>query len=220
MRDKWRLLTQKFAVLSNRERLLILTAIFAVAYQIADLVVFERQFRDFQQLNAAMANDRTEIVRLTTDLKLQTARAQSDPNKSLRASVERTRKETHRLRDELDSATGALISPRDMAQVLEELLLQEKALTLLSLRTHDPTPLIERAAPEGEGGTKALLHQHGFLVEFSGGYLATLRYLEALEGLPWAFFWDNVDYEVVDYPDSVVRLQLHTLSLSEDWIGV
>jgi MSHA biogenesis protein MshJ len=41
-----------------------------------------------------------------------------------------------------------------------------------------------------------------------------------LEGLPWRIFWDSVSYEVLDYPKSIVRLKLHTLSLSEDWIGV
>jgi MSHA biogenesis protein MshJ len=50
--------------------------------------------------------------------------------------------------------------------------------------------------------------------------MATLRYLQALEKLPWRFFWDSVSYQVMEYPDSVVRLELHTLSLSEDWIGV
>ena len=50
--------------------------------------------------------------------------------------------------------------------------------------------------------------------------MATLRYLQALEALPWRFFWDSVDYQVIAYPQSTVRLKLHTLSLSEDWIGV
>ena len=74
--------------------------------------------------------------------------------------------------------------------------------------------------PDGKGETRAGLHRHGFALEFSGGYLATLNYLQALERLPWRFFWDSVDYEVMQYPRSIVRLKLYTLSLSEDWIGV
>mgnify|MGYP002062939409 FL=1 len=100
-------------------------------------------------------------------------------------------------------------------------MMQEQELTLLSLHTLESGPLLgtgqtgDEAAPIG-----AMLHRHGFEVTFSGGYLPTLRYLQALERLPWRFYWDSVSYEVIDYPRSIVRMQLHTLSLSEDWIGV
>ena len=52
------------------------------------------------------------------------------------------------------------------------------------------------------------------------GFKQFERRQQALEALPWRFFWDSVSYEVEDYPRSLVRLRLHTLSLSEDWIGV
>ena len=93
---------------------------------------------------------------------------------------------------------------------------------MLRLQTLDVQPLLDRDRDEaiGVGEMQARLHSHGFALEFSGGYLATLNYLQALERLPWRFFWDSVSYEVEDYPRSLVRLRLHTLSLSEDWIGV
>ena len=42
MRDKWQALLDRFTALSTRERLLVLLAVFAVAYQLADLVVLSR----------------------------------------------------------------------------------------------------------------------------------------------------------------------------------
>jgi MSHA biogenesis protein MshJ len=127
------------------------------------------------------------------------------------------------IRSALQAAAARLISPREMAHFLEQLVLQESELELLRLNTLEPEPLIEPSSkdPSTIGlGAAGSLHRHAFDIEFSGNYLATLRYLEALEALPWQFFWDSVDYEVIDYPRSVVRLRLHTLSLSEDWIGV
>jgi len=42
-----------------------------------------------------------------------------------------------------------------------------------------------------------------------------LRRLEALE---WNFFWDRIEFQVKDYPDSSASIRLYTLSLTSDWI--
>ncbi|MBT8428512.1 MAG: hypothetical protein KJN79_01230, partial [Gammaproteobacteria bacterium] len=135
--------------------------------------------------------------------------------------IQAARDEVAALQSRLKDATGELISPQDMARFLEQLLVQESQLTMLRLQTLDVKPLLAGGADTtGAMRQQAVLHRHGFAIEFSGSYLATLNYLEALEGLPWRIFWDSVSYEVLDYPKSIVRLKLHTLSLSEDWIGV
>lgn len=221
MQAKWRQLLEKFSRLSSRERILILVAIFAVSYQLADFLILDRQFQKMEQLNRAMAQDNGAIVRVNTELNTLSSRVQNDPNIKLREQIQGARDEMERLQSRLQEVTGELISPQDMARFLEELLVQEKQLTLLRLQTLDVRPLLDRDSEEGvQQVSEVALHRHGFAIEFSGSYLATLRYLESLESLPWRFFWDRVSYEVLDYPESVVRLELHTLSLSEDWIGV
>lgn len=219
MRAKWQQLLDRFAALSGRERLLVLVAVFAVAYQLADLVIFDRQYREIQRIEGEIARDRSAIGRVDGELAAASLQAAQDPNAPIRGQIEQLRTETQGLQSRLDAAARELISPQDMARFLEELLVQERELTLLRLQTLEARALLEPMADAGSG-TAPALHQHGFAIEFSGGYMATLRYLRALEALPWRFFWDSVDYEVVDYPQSVVRLRLHTLGLSEDWIGV
>lgn len=221
MQARWAKLLKRFAALNSRERILILLAIFAVSYQLADLLIFERQFQAMEQLNRAMTQDNSAIVRVNMELNTLSSRVRNDPNIKLREQIRGAREEVGMLQSRLQDVTGELISPRDMARFLEQLLVQESQLSLLRLQTLDVQPLFD--AESGKGVQRApelLLHRHGFAIEFSGSYLATLRYLESLESLPWRFFWDSVSYEVLDYPQSVVRLELHTLSLSEDWIGV
>lgn len=221
MRAKWRRLLEKFAALNTRERMLILLAIFAVAYQLADLVVLDHQFQEIQQLNSAMAEDNAAIVRLNTELNTLSRRVQDDPNQKLREQIRAARGEVDELQSRLQEVTGELISPQDMARFLEQLLVQESQLTMLRLQTLDVKPLLLGNTDATKSRIQqAALHRHGFAIEFSGTYMATLHYLEMLERLPWRFFWDSVSYEVLDYPKSIVRLKLHTLSLSEDWIGV
>jgi MSHA biogenesis protein MshJ len=222
MRDRWQKLMQRFSALSSRERWLVVIALVAVAYQAADLLVLERQFGEIERLNKQVAQDNAAIVRLNSELNMLSQRALDDPNKRLRRQIEDSRSEVQRLQARLQEAAAQLISPQDMARLLEQMLIQQGQLTMLRLQTLDVQPLLngDRDEAGGVGEYQAGLHRHGFALEFSGGYLATLNYLQALERLPWRFFWDSVDYEVQEYPQSIVRLKLYTLSLSEDWIGV
>jgi len=221
MLARWQQVLEKFGALSARERTLILVAIFAACYQLADMVILERQFEQIEQLNRAMAQDNQEIARVNLEMNALAGRVQNDPNRGLRRRIKAERDQVRELQTRLQEATGDLISPQDMARFLEQLLIQEDQLTMLRLQTLEVEPLLGDADDgTGRGSVQAALHRHGFEIEFSGGYLATLRYLKTLEALPWRFFWDSVDYEVLEYPESVVRLKLYTLSLSEDWIGV
>jgi MSHA biogenesis protein MshJ len=222
MQARWKGLIERFAALSARERILILVALFAVAYQLADLVVLDRQYRQVEQLNREIAQDNAAIVRLNGELNVLSTQARHDPNSALREHIAQAREHVDQLQSRLASATGGMISPRDMARFLEELLLQEGELEMLRLQSLEAQPLLPVASDDMDEAEPArpLLHRHGFEIEFAGGYMATLRYLQALESLPWRFFWDSVDYQVTAYPQSTVRLKLYTLSLSEDWIGV
>lgn len=221
MRARWQALVEKFAGLSARERALVLIAIFAVAWQAADLLVLERQFERAAALNRAIANDHAAIRALNTEQNALTQLAGRDPDRAVRDEVARLRGQVAVMQARLRAITDEMITPQDMARFLEQLLVQEAELTMLRLETLDPEPLLAGDARPGDAARDGVaLHRHGFEIEFAGGYLATLRYLQALEALPWRFFWDSVRYEVVEYPASVVRLRLFTLSLSEDWIGV
>lgn len=221
MQARWQQMLEKFAALNARERMLILIAIFAVCYQLADLVILDRQFSQIDELNRAVAQDNNAINRANTEMNALSTRVQDDPNTELRRQIEAERELVQKVQMRLEDATRELISPQDMARFLEQLLVQDEQLTMLRLQTLNVEPLLtDESDDDSTSSLQTVLHRHGFAIEFSGGYLATLRYLESLEALPWQFFWDSVDYEVLDYPKSVVRLKLHTLSLSEDWIGV
>lgn len=223
MQARWKELLQRFSQLSARERGLVLVAVFAVAYQLADLVVFDRLYQQIEQLNRDIARDNRAIGDLNTELRLLASRAQHDPNAALRSEIEAARVRVKQRQAQLADATADMISPRDMARFLEQLLVQEGGLTMVGLQTLDAQPLSPRGSPAADTPQPVqspVLYRHAFEIAFSGGYLATLRYLQALEALPWRFIWDGVDYEVIDYPQSIVRMRLHTLSLSEDWIGV
>ena len=57
-------------------------------------------------------------------------------------------------------------------------------------------------------------------LELEGPYLAVLAYLEDLEALPWRLYWQVLEIDVDDYPRNRIRIEVATLSLHEEWIGV
>ncbi len=113
-----------------------------------------------------------------------------------------------RLRDQL----GTLLKPAQAVEVLEQVLGQEQDLKLLELEAVSK-PL---TGLEFEGQAELTISDIGryeLRLELEGSYLGTLRYLRALEALPWKFFWESVDFEVIEYPLARVTLQIYTLGL-------
>jgi MSHA biogenesis protein MshJ len=83
-------------------------------------------------------------------------------------------------------------------------------------------PKRQSEVPSQQGGTAALpeVYKHGLEIVFQGDYNSTLSYLRKLEQLPWKFYWEEVAYEVLDYPKAQILVRIHTLSLDRRWISV
>ena len=131
----------------------------------------------------------------------------------------------------LEVSTQNLVSPQEMPKVLESVLHKTGGLTLISLKSLGVAPLI--VAKETEDTESAIepeqkltadnidnAYKHRLRIEFVGDYFTTLDYLRSLEELEWGFFWDNFEYKVTEYPDARAAIEIFTLSLREEWIGV
>lgn len=82
---------------------------------------------------------------------------------------------------------------------------------------------VEPSEPASDTNNKANLpevYKHGLEIVFQGDYNSTLSYLKKLEQLPWKFYWEEVVYEVLDYPKAQIMVRIHTLSLDKGWISV
>jgi len=113
-----------------------------------------------------------------------------------------------------------LIEPKQMAKVLEVVLAQNTDLKLQRVQSLGAEPLSPIKAKEGEEAETLGIYRHGLQIEFKGSYLSTLKYLKALDKLPWNFYWDVLELNVDKYPVSTIVITVHTLSFHEGWIGV
>ncbi len=124
--------------------------------------------------------------------------------------------------------TSDLVDPKEMRLVLEELLSRQSGLKLVSATNLPAKPLVERdAEPTGakddSAKTKAKepqLYRHALVLTLEGSYLDCLAYLTAVERLPWHLYWSRIEFKEDGYPRNAIVLELRTLSLDKEWIGV
>ena len=133
--------------------------------------------------------------------------------------------------EELRTFTTALVDPDEMRAVLEELLSRQEGLTLVSAVNRPARAVLEdeptSEEPQGEGQEAApapsdapKLYRHSFVLTLRGNYLDCLRYLEDVERLPWHIYWSRLELSTDEYPVNDIVIEVATLSLDEEWIGV
>ena len=171
----------------------------------------ERQQALAQRVETA-SNTINALNQIIPALSMQRAR---DPLAAQREQLQQLRTQRAQVADELTRATSSLIEPRQMGTVLEAILARQQGLVLHSLSSLDPKPL-----PLEEKTGLAPIYRHGLRIEVDGGYLDLLQFVQALERMPWAFIWEDMQIEVEEHPRSRLRLTLYTLSLGEGWLGV
>jgi MSHA biogenesis protein MshJ len=122
-----------------------------------------------------------------------------------------------------------LVDPRQMRSVLEELIQRHSGLRLVSASNLEPRPLLEEVPEAGDdlgGGDPAPksdapeLYRHTLVLRLEGTYLECLEYLQSVEQLPWHLYWGRLEVSSGEYPKNEIVIELRTLSLNEEWIGV
>jgi len=131
--------------------------------------------------------------------------------------------------EELRVFTTDLVDPVQMRIVLEELLRRQDGLTLVSAVNLPAVAIVDdeaerqdtsAAADDGRVSDAPRLYRHSLVLTLKGDYLDCLHYLEAVERLPWRLYWTRLDFSTDEYPENDVVIELTTLSLDEEWIGV
>ena len=130
--------------------------------------------------------------------------------------------------EEMRVYTTDLVDPAEMRLVLEELLRRQGDLVLVSAVNRAARPVVEdeepatARAPAEPAATPNTprLYRHSLVLTLRGTYLDCLSYLQAVERLPWHIYWSRLEVAAGEYPSNDIVIELKTLSLDEEWIGV
>ncbi len=219
---------ERIDALSVRERGLMLVVTLIVLYAGWDYLLFVPLQQRVMNVRTQVEQTQARMAALNRQGRRILVQYQEDPDQTNREQVLRLRAEIAQLDARLKELTVALITPEGMAGVLERVLTQETDMSLVRLENEGAEPLLKGAFDRGAKaqGPKAAdpgfmhVYRHGMMIEVQGGYLSTLKYLRALEALPWRFLWDALELRVEKYPTGKTSITVHTLGLQEGWIGV
>ena len=222
---QFRGLMQKIDALSLRERFLVFLVVVGIILGTWSTFFHQPNKLERQKLVDDVTRIEMEISSKTRLIEEIMVKRSFDPNKSTREQLSRIESQLNKMKAQVDSKAVGFISPRQMAQALEELL-QQGDLVLINLETLSPTQFYgdgdnaQKQPPKNELSDAPLVYRHGLTIEFEGSYFQTLRYLKTLEALKWRFYWDMVDYKVQTYPLARTKISVYTLSFEEGWLGV
>ncbi len=214
---------------SIRERAIIFVGLVAVLFSLWDTILNAPLLTKQKLLTSELNNKNAERFALTTRLQELIEKGQQDPDADNRARLSALKEKLASLESELKVSTSNLVKPEQMPRLLETVLNETRGLTLQSLKSLKVAPLVEQeedTSANSAGKDKvnadniASAFKHGIRIEFNGDYFSTMTYLEKLEQLEWGFFWDNFSLDVEGYPNTRASIEIFTLSLSRDWIGV
>jgi len=173
-------------------------------------------------VNARRRELNDEISGLQVALESAADAAQSDPANLALAKQRKLKTELDAINAKLEATSAGLIPPERMVRVIRDVLAQQRGIALVSLHNKPVASLVEVVPVEGEvtqpESTGPYMHPVELIVE--GRYLDVLAYLRALEASPWHFYWKVLDLHSTQYPINRVRIELSTLSMDKEWLGV
>ena len=211
----------RFDALAPRER-----AAVSLLIVVSLLMFFYMLFIEPKMLQAEVLSRQIDSTVMQTraseqQIALLQKRLRQDPDAQNRQQLVRLKQQKQQISKQLRVKMQGLIAPAQMAQVLEAVLTQTRALKLEKLNNLPVRPLLD----DSQDKNKALpadvgVYQHGLQIEFRGTYLQMLAYLRLLKTLPWNFYWDSIEVSMDRYPQAQIVMTVHTLSLTPGWIGV
>jgi MSHA biogenesis protein MshJ len=203
--------------MSLRERALIFITLLVALYFLAVNVLFGplNAERDRLQQQVSQKRQETQALELQVQALVGTG---EHPDAAKRKKLEALQENLKIMDTELVRATSGLVTPREMARLVEQMLLKNRGLQVMKVESLPATPLLNVIENVVSPGT--MVYKHGMNIEIKGGYLDILRYLKSLESLPWKVFWGKVTLKTEKYPDSRASVLIYTLSTREAWIGL
>lgn len=204
---RWRQGRRSFDARSLKERRLIVIAVLAVSWLLADTVWITPGYKALLQARAQLSAARSELANAQQAQAAQTAemlRMTQNIQAEL-AAVQR------RLQDKgaaFAQAEQVLVPARQMRELLKGLLSEQQRLQLVSMKTLAAQP-VTLTPGQGEG---TALYRHGLEIRVSGGFHDLLNWLLSIEALPRKVLWDSLKLESDEHSRLVLTIRVQTLS--------
>jgi MSHA biogenesis protein MshJ len=230
LKAHWLGWSARFATLQQREKLLVAgAAVFAILFGGYTFWI-EPALLQKSRLQKTIVQQQAEQGQVQAQLHALVTQG-GDPDAPNRAVLARLQQELAVADRDIQGFDSALVSPTQAPALLQTLLMRHRGLSLVSLTTLPPQPLVAPAPGRKEDGKPAAeaipeaaagnnIYRHGIEIKVAGSYHDLMAYVAELESGPQRLLWGGMQLAVRQYPVSELTLTVFTLSLDPAWLKV
>jgi len=236
LNKKWQEYSDDYLKLTIREQyLILLTGLVAAFFIIFYLFIDEKMLantKSAQQIIRLQSSNRTLAIS-TNEMQ---AALQRHPNEDAKKKIAQYEIKLAKIDVKLLELTSDLISPIQMRYALLDLLKFKKGVTLLSFELLGAQPLLAKAEAKEKSedskdksnvnstletdSSQLNLYRHGIKIKLSGSYFDLRDYLAQLEKLSWKFFWQDFNFQLTEYPNNELEIEMYSLGTKKEFVGV
>lgn len=219
--SSWQQYSERFLKLQLRERYLIGYGSALLLLWLGALYLVQPLWQMHVQLKQQNRSSLQQIVGLQQQIDEVQKALSVNPDQQLQQNIDSMLMTEQQLLDQIRSVTGRYISGEQMVQLLQDVLNQQQNIRLIALENLPAKAvMLPGVTTEQTPGAKPLLYRHGTKLTFAGHYAGLQQLLERLEQLPWQLHWRTLDYQVKDYPQAELQLELETVSEYDSYLKI
>lgn len=214
-------LEKKYNALSLRERAMVAVAVLAVIYFLWYTVLYSYLLTTDEEVFNNLQKIKTQISQIEGQIDSISELVGRNPTANLIAQSQSLKTENEVLNQKIREYIKNMVPPTDIDEMLNNIIQKATGLTVLGIENIEVKPLFDSKDIDLYGKRAVFqIFKHGVIVQLQGNYFDVVRFLKALEKQKLNVIWSSFSYEVIKYPKAKIALELNTLSLEDEWIGV
>lgn len=212
--ELWNNYSEKFLALSNREKWLLLIGGSVGLFFLMLTFMVEPAMKSNDSVKRQIQSESNQTLVLKGEIQGLKNKLKQDPDKDIDDELKKLMEKSQDLSLELSKQVDSLLSPGQMAYLLQEVLKNNKGLKLVSLESQPAKPVLKDADNSGVN-----YYIHPVRIELTGTYFQIKDYLQALETMTVKYYWSRFQYQVEEYPKARLVLEVYTLGTRQEFIG-
>jgi len=222
-------LLQRYAesidAMALRERVLFFGAVALVLVTLLQVFLLNPVLTRRNLLSTQIAQQQDETNAIQAQIQALVRPSVPDQNALNREKIKSLRGQIAQLDREFEEQQKQFVPAEKMGAMLQNMVAKNPKLQLLSLRNL-PSAALSAGTKTGAapGSAKAAgtheVFRHTVEISVKGSYFDLLDYVAALERMPQRVFWEGLELNVAQYPQSVLKLTIYTLSPEKSWLTV
>lgn len=217
----WQQYSERFLTLQLRERYLIAYGTALLVIWLGVMYLVQPMWQMHLQLKQQNRSSLQQIAGLQQQVDEVLQALSVNPDQQLQQNIAQMQREEQQLLSQIRGMTGRYISGEQMVLLLQDVLDQQQNIRLVALENLPAKAvMLPGVAAESRTGAKPLLYRHGTILTFTGPYAGLQQLLQRLEHLPWQLHWRTLDYQVQEYPQAQLQLELETVSEYDSYLKI